>query len=117
MNDAMGLVILVAVMAVCVAVIALLERQMNAPAPAPAPQPKPEPAPRAARAPKAPAPAPRVETGIPAEVVAAIAAAVACLEGGAAAVRGIRRAARPAASRRGLWGDAGVEANTTPFSI
>ncbi len=115
MNDAMGLVILVAVMAVCVAVIALLERQMSAPVPAP--QPKPEPAPRAARAPKAPAPAPRVETGIPAEVVAAIAAAVACLEGGAAAVRGIRRAARPAASRRGLWGDAGVEANTTPFSI
>ena len=115
MNDAMGLVILVAVMAVCVAVIALLERQMNVPVPAP--QPKPEPAPRAARAPKAPAPAPRVETGIPAEVVAAIAAAVACLEGGAAAVRGIRRAARPAASRRGLWGDAGVEANTTPFSI
>lgn len=115
MNDAMGLVILVAVMAVCVAVIALLERQMNVPAPAP--QPKPEPAPRAARAPKAPAPAPRVEAGIPAEVVAAIVAAVACLEGGAAAVRGIRRAARPAASRRGLWGDAGVEANTTPFSI
>ena len=51
--------------------------------------------------------------GIPAEVVAAIAAAVVSLEG-AVAVRSIRKA--PAGgSRRGGWGDAGVLANTTPF--
>lgn len=73
-----------------------------APKPA-APARKPAPAP----------PAPAVETGIPAEVVAAIAAAVACTEG-SAVIRAVRRA--PAAgSRRGNWGDAGVVANTTPF--
>ena len=54
-----------------------------------------------------------VESGIPAEVVAAIAAAVVSLEG-AVAVRSIRKA--PAGgSRRGVWGDAGVLANTTPL--
>ena len=72
----------------------------------------PAPAKPAAPAPKA-APAPAVEAGIPAEVIAAIAAAVACLEG-EAVIHGIRRA--PAAtSRRGVLGDAGVAAATTPF--
>lgn len=67
----------------------------------------------AAPAPAPARPAPAVEAGIPAEVVAAIAAAVACTEGGAV-IRAVRRA--PAAgSRRGTWGDAGVAANTTPF--
>ena len=77
------------------------------PAPARAPAPAP------ARAP-APAPAPAPETGIPAEAVAAIAAAVACCEGENATVRSIRRAPR-AAGRRGVWGDAGVLQATRPF--
>ena len=102
MNDSVGLLILVVGMAVAVALIALLESKMNAPQPA-ASVPEERHAPAAA-AKAAPAPAPRapvVETGVPAEVVAAIAAAVACLEGGAATVRGIRRLPRPAGSRRG----------------
>ena len=74
-------------------------------------------APRAAApapAPAAPA-APAVEAGIPGEVVAAIAAAVYCLEGSAVTVRSVRRLPQPAASRRGAWGDAGVRQNTQPF--
>ena len=86
------------------------EKKAAAPKPAPAPAPArkaPVPAPAPVR------PAPAVEAGIPAEVVAAIAAAVACTEGGGV-IRAVRRA--PAAgSRRGNWGDAGVAANTTPF--
>lgn len=79
-----------------------------------APKPAPAPARKAAAPAPAPArPAPAVEAGIPAEVVAAIAAAVACTEGGGV-IRAVRRA--PAAgSRRGNWGDAGVASNTTPF--
>ena len=95
MNDSVGLLILVVGMAVAVALIALLESKMNAPQPA-ASVPEERHAPAAA-AKAAPAPTPRapvVETGVPAEVVAAIAAAVACLEGGAATVRGIRRLPR-----------------------
>lgn len=82
-------------------------------------------APKAASAPKAAAPAPKVEApvqaaapagGIPGEIIAAIAAAVASLEGEGAVIRGIRRIAAPAAkSRRGAWGDAGVREHTTPF--
>src|SRR5699024_8885483 len=116
MNDSVGLLILVVGMAVAVALIALLESKMTASQPA-ASVPEERHAPAAA-AKAAPAPAPRapvVETGVPAEVVAAIAAAVACLEGGAATVRGIRRLPRPAGSRRGVWGEAGIAAVTTPF--
>ena len=82
-------------------------------------------APKAASAPKAAAPAPKAEApvqaaapagGIPGEIIAAIAAAVASLEGEGAVIRGIRRIAAPAAkSRRGAWGDAGVRELTTPF--
>ena len=82
-------------------------------------------APKAASAPKAAAPAPTAEApvqaaapagGIPGEIIAAIAAAVASLEGEGAVIRGIRRIAAPAAkSRRGAWGDAGVREHTTPF--
>lgn len=75
--------------------------------------PAPAPAPRAPR--PAPAPAPAVEAGIPGEVVAAIAAAVYCLEGGGVTVRSVRRMPQPGASRRGVWGDAGVAQNTQPF--
>lgn len=87
----------------------MMDRAEKPTAPKPA-APKPAaPARKPAPAPAAPA----VETGIPAEVVAAIAAAVACTEG-SAVIRAVRRA--PAAgSRRGNWGDAGVVANTTPF--
>ena len=50
------------------------------------------------------------------EVLAAIAAAVACTESGAV-VRSIRRAPAPAGStpRRGAWGQAGLNAATRPF--
>lgn len=108
--------VLVVGLLVAVGLIVLLERKLDEayappkaeamPAPAAAPKAEVKPAPAA---PKAPV----VESGIPAEVVAAIAAAVVSLEG-AVAVRSIRKA--PAGgSRRGVWGDAGVLANTTPF--
>ena len=74
-----------------------------------APAPKPA-------APQAEAPVQAAAGGIPGEIIAAIAAAVASLEGEGAVIRGIRRIAAPAAkSRRGAWGDAGVREHTTPF--
>ncbi len=107
--------VLVVGLLVAVGLIVLLERKLDEAYAVPKAEPKPAPAaaPKAAAKP-APAPkAPVVESGIPAEVVAAIAAAVVSLEG-AVAVRSIRKA--PAGgSRRGVWGDAGVLANTTPF--
>lgn len=117
----MLLEVLVLVVGVLVAIglIVLLEHKLDkAYAPQPAAE-KPAPAKAApaepAKAPVAPPapPAPAVESGIPAEVVAAIAAAVVSLEG-AVTVHSIRKAGGPA-SRRGVWGDAGVLANTTPF--
>lgn len=63
----------------------------------------------------APAPAPAVEGGISGEIVAAISAAVYYTEGANVTVRGIRRLPQPGASRRGVWGDAGVLQNTRPF--
>lgn len=70
----------------------------------------------AARAKAAPAPAAPAAPGVAPEVVAAIAAAVACTESGAV-VRSIRRAPAPAGStpRRGAWGQAGLNAATRPF--
>lgn len=79
---------------------------------------EPAPAPQAAEAPAAAAPAPvkpHVEAGIPQEVVAAIAAAVACMEQQAGAhytVRSIRRA--PGKGRR-AWTKAAASAYTQPF--
>lgn len=106
--------VLVFGMLVALCLIITLEGKMMDRAEKPA-APKPA-APKPAAPARKPAPAPAapaVETGIPAEVVAAIAAAVACTEGNAV-IRAVRRA--PAAgSRRGNWGDAGVVANTTPF--
>lgn len=66
--------------------------------------------------PAAPAPAPApaapyVEEGIPAEVVAAIAAAVACVDGGKYTLRSLTRAK----DGRGAWGLAGVVSGTEPF--
>lgn len=62
----------------------------------------------------APAPAPAapvVEEGIPPEVVAAIAAAVASLEGGKYTLRSLTRVK----DGRGAWGLAGVVSGTEPF--
>ena len=77
-------------------------------------KPAPKDTPKAAApAPKAPAPKPA--DGIPGEIVAAIAAAVASLDG-SWTIKGIRRAKRSTGgSRRGVWGDAGVSQNTNPF--
>lgn len=71
--------------------------------------------PSAPAAAPAPAPAPVVEGGISGEIVAAISAAVYYTEGADVTVRGIRRLPQPGASRRGVWGDAGVLQNTRPF--
>lgn len=76
---------------------------------------KPAPAVVSAPAQVAPAPAPAVEGGISGEIVAAISAAVYYTEGANVTVRGIRRLPQPGASRRGVWGDAGVLQNTRPF--
>ena len=86
----------------------------NKPAPKDTPKATRAPAPKAAApAPKAPAPKPA--DGIPGEIVAAIAAAVASLDG-SWTIKGIRRAKRSTGgSRRGVWGDAGVSQNTNPF--
>lgn len=96
------------------------KKKKNAPpkpaAPAPAAKAAPQaPAAKAPAAKAAPAPAPAAG-GIPGEIIAAIAAAVASLEGDNAVITGIRRMAKPAArSRRGAWGEAGVREHTTPF--
>lgn len=81
--------------------------ELNAPAP---------PAPPAPAAPPAAKPAPAVEPGIPGEVVAAIAAAVCCLEDGAA-IQSVRRLPRAGALRRDAWGQAGLDQNTRPFTF
>lgn len=67
------------------------------------------PAPVKAAAPKAPV----VEAGIPGEVVAAIAAAVACMDGGERYT--LRSVKRTRVSGRSAWGQAGVVAYTEPF--
>lgn len=66
--------------------------------------------PAAAKA-QAAVPVPVVEAGIPAEVVAAIAAAVYCVQGPSAAVRSVKRAPR----QRPVWSTAGLMENTRPF--
>ena len=81
--------------------------ELNAPAP---------PAPPAPAAPPAAKPAPAVEPGIPGEVVAAIAAAVCCLEDGAA-IQSVRRLPRASALRRDAWGQAGLAQNPWPFTF
>ena len=74
------------------------------------------PASPAPAAPPAAKPAPAVEPGIPGEVVAAIAAAVCCLEDGAA-IQSVRRLPRAGALRRDAWGQAGLAQNTRPFTF
>ena len=79
------------------------------------PTPKKESKPAAAPAAKPAAPAPKTEGGIPGEIIAAISAAVATVVGGNAVIRGIKRIPKNGGSRRGAWGDAGVQEHTTPF--
>ena len=81
----------------------------------PKPAPKKESKPAAAPAAKPAAPAPKTEGGIPGEISAAISAAVATVVGGNAVIRGIKRIPKNGGSRRGAWGDAGVQEHTTPF--
>ena len=81
----------------------------------PKPAPKKESKPAAAPAAKPAAPAPKTERGIPGEIIAAIPAAVATVVGGNAVIRGIKRIPKNGGSRRGAWGDAGVQEHTTPF--
>lgn len=81
----------------------------------PKPAPKKESKPAAAPAAKPVAPAPKTEGGIPGEIIAAISAAVATVVGGNAVIRGIKRIPKNGGSRRGAWGDAGVQEHTTPF--
>lgn len=81
--------------------------ELNAPAPPASPAPAASPAAK---------PAPAVEPGIPGEVVAAIAAAVCCLEDGAA-IQSVRRLPRAGALRRDAWGQAGLAQNTRPFTF
>ena len=81
----------------------------------PKPTPKKESKPAAAPAAKPAAPAPKTEGSIPGEIIAAISAAVATVVGGNAVIRGIKRIPKNGGSRRGAWGDAGVQEHTTPF--
>ena len=81
----------------------------------PKPAPKKDSKPAAAPAAKPAAPAPKTEGGIPGEIIAAISAAVATVVGGNAVIRGIKRIPKNGGSRRGAWGDAGVQEHTTPF--
>ena len=76
---------------------------------APAPKKEAAPAPVKAAAPKAPV----VEAGIPGEVVAAIAAAIACMDGGEHYT--LRSVKRTRVTGRSAWGQAGVVAYTEPF--
>ncbi len=63
----------------------------------------------AAGAPVKPAaPAPAVESGISAEIVAVIAAAISAMSGGKYTLRAVRRASNN-------WGRAGVDDTTSPF--
>ncbi len=78
----------------------------QAPASAPA-------APAAKAAPAAPAPV--VESGIPGEVVAVIAAAVAASEGPGAVVQSVRRVRPNPVGVRNPWAVAAVAENTRPF--
>ena len=61
------------------------------------------------------APAPVVESGIPGEVVAVIAAAVAASEGPGAVVQSVRRVRPNPVGVRNPWAAAAVVENTRPF--
>lgn len=94
---------------------AIDQKKRGTPAKKSAPAPKKEPAPVPAPAPvaKSAAKAPAVQEGIPGEVIAAISAALACMEGGAGYT--LRSVKRIKASGRSAWGQAGINAYTEPF--
>ena len=113
-----GLVLVFAILLLLMLIIKLqgaifssMDKNKKEAAPA-APAAKSAPAKAAAPVAKAaPAPAPKVEAGIPAEVVAAIAAAVACMDGGRYTLRSVVRKREG----RSAWNMAGVIASTDPF--
>ena len=90
---------------------AIDQKKKGTPAQKSASAPKKEPAP--APAVKSAAKAPVVQKGIPGEVIAAISAALACMEGGAGYT--LRSVKRVKASGRSAWGQAGINAYTEPF--
>ena len=92
----------------------LFDAMNNKKNPKPAPKKADKPAAAPAAKPAA-APAPKAEGGIPGEIIVAISAAVATVVGGNAVIRGIKRIPKNGGSRRGAWGDAGVQEHTTPF--
>ena len=89
-----------------------IDKKKNAAKNPPLPSVPAQKAPPVAKA-EAAAPAPKVQSGIPGEVVAAIAAALACMGGGEKkfAIRSIKRAKKG----RNAWSSAGVMSNTEPF--
>lgn len=92
---------------------AIDQRKRGTPAQKSTPAPKKEPAPAPAPAVKSAVKAPAVEKGIPGEVIAAISAALACMEGGAGYT--LRSVKRVKVSGRSAWGQAGISAYTEPF--
>ncbi len=112
-----GLVLVFAILVLLMLIIKLqgvifssMDKNKKEPAAPAAPAAKPAPVKAAAPVAKA-APAPKVEAGIPAEVVAAIAAAVACMDGGRYTLRSVVRKREG----RSAWNMAGVIASTDPF--
>lgn len=92
---------------------AIDQKKKGTPAKKSAPAPKKEPAPAPAPVVKSAAKAPAVQEGIPGEVIAAISAALACMEDGAGYT--LRSVKRVKASGRSAWGQAGINAYTEPF--
>ena len=92
---------------------AIDQKKKGTPVQKSAPAPKKEPAPAPVSAAKSAAKAPAVQEGIPGEVIAAISAALACMEGGAGYT--LRSVKRVKPSGRSAWGQAGINAYTEPF--
>lgn len=92
---------------------AIDQKKKGTPVQKSAPAPKKEPAPAPSPVVKSAAKAPAVQEGIPGEVIAAISAALVCMEGGAGYT--LRSVKRVKASGRSAWGQAGINAYTEPF--
>lgn len=92
---------------------AIDQKKKGTPVQKSAPAPKKKPAPASSPVVKSAAKAPAVQEGIPGEVIAAISAALACMEGGAGYT--LRSVKRVKASGRSAWGQAGINAYTEPF--
>lgn len=92
---------------------AIDQKKKGTPVQKSAPAPKKKPAPASSPVVKSAAKAPAVQEGIPGEVIAAISAALACMEGGTGYT--LRSVKRVKASGRSAWGQAGINAYTEPF--